>query len=51
MTMNIKFSLSVFFTLLYLIIIIGDSEGKNNLLIVALGDSLTAGYGDRKSVV
>jgi len=50
MTMNIKFSLSVFFTLLYLIIIIGDSEGKNNLLIVALGDSLTAGYGVEESL-
>ncbi len=34
----------LFFSLLYLIFIIGDTEGKNNLLIVALGDSLTAGY-------
>ena len=50
MPMNIKFSLSVLFTLLYLIIIIGDSKGKNNLLIVALGDSLTAGYGVEESL-
>ena len=40
----------LFFTLLYLIIIIGAAEGKNSLLIVALGDSLTAGYGVEESL-
>ena len=41
--MNLKSSLLL--TLFYSIIIIGGAEGKSGLLIVASGDSLTAGLG------
>ena len=46
--MNLKASLLL--TLFYLITIIGGAEGKSGLLIVASGDSLTAGYGVEESL-
>lgn len=41
--------ISQFTTLFFLIIICGDVAGKNRLLITALGDSLTAGFGVEES--
>ena len=46
--MNIKASLLL--TLFCLVTIIGGAEGKSGLLIVASGDSLTAGYGVEESL-